>query len=74
MIMDAVEQVSLETDSEMECYMQMPYLQGTVAMTAKMMGLGRRKNDNKPIPWESLKPGWTSGCVELGMDAQATEF
>lgn len=45
--------------------MKMPYLQGIVAMTAKMMGLGRRKNDNKPIRWQSLEPGWTSGCGEL---------
>lgn len=43
MIMNVVEQVSLATGSEMECYMQMFYLQGTVPMTVKMAGLGRRK-------------------------------
>ena len=38
MITNVIEQVSRETGSEMECYLQMFYSQGTVPMTVKMAG------------------------------------
>ena len=57
MITNVVEQVSQETGSEIECYLQMFYFQVTVPMTMKMARLGRRKNDDEPILWESQEPG-----------------